>query len=258
MSAHAFGEIAIWFNALSCLAVAAVFGQENLIVRSWAICERAAIRADGRGLSLRWITSGATTLLACLALIVGAIPPNAIALDGARRSARLLAAQAICTILPFLPHDPWFPRLGGQPGAHLAPRSAGRRRAPSAWRSDADDLLWRRRFRHVSVDRDSELGTAASSRPRSPGRGRNSQAGMVRARPQHVSVVERRGDGQYAEVILLGFLVAPAAAATYFIAARVANIFPMIATGLNTYTVTRSAICILPARRSACSTSCAR
>jgi hypothetical protein len=30
MSAHAFGEIAIWFNALSCLAVAAVFGQENL------------------------------------------------------------------------------------------------------------------------------------------------------------------------------------------------------------------------------------
>jgi O-antigen/teichoic acid export membrane protein len=45
--------------------------------------------------------------------------------------------------------------------------------------------------------------------------------------------------GQYAEVILLGFLVAPAAAATYFIAARIANIFAMISSGLNTYTVTQ-------------------
>ena len=45
--------------------------------------------------------------------------------------------------------------------------------------------------------------------------------------------------GQYAEVILLGFLVAPTAAATYFIAARIANIFAMISSGLNTYTVTQ-------------------
>src|SRR5580658_10328644 len=35
MSTTAFGEIAVWFNALSCLAVTAVFGQETLIVRSW-------------------------------------------------------------------------------------------------------------------------------------------------------------------------------------------------------------------------------
>jgi O-antigen/teichoic acid export membrane protein len=43
---------------------------------------------------------------------------------------------------------------------------------------------------------------------------------------------------QYAEVIVLGFLATPSAAAAYFIAARIANIFPMLSSGLNTYMVT--------------------
>ncbi len=45
---------------------------------------------------------------------------------------------------------------------------------------------------------------------------------------------------QYAEVIILGLLATPSAAASYFVAARIANIFPMMATGLNTYTVTKA------------------
>ena len=35
LSADEFGQLAIWFNALSLLAVAAVFGQDTLIARSW-------------------------------------------------------------------------------------------------------------------------------------------------------------------------------------------------------------------------------
>ncbi len=35
MTADEFGQLAVWFNALSLLAVAAVFGQDTLIARSW-------------------------------------------------------------------------------------------------------------------------------------------------------------------------------------------------------------------------------
>src|ERR1700722_17044409 len=71
MSAAAFGEIAVWFNALSCLAVAAVFGQENLIVRSWA--EYASKQEFGLmagAYRFGWATSAAATLFSCVALVV--------------------------------------------------------------------------------------------------------------------------------------------------------------------------------------------
>ena len=45
---------------------------------------------------------------------------------------------------------------------------------------------------------------------------------------------------QYAEVIVIGLLVNPASAAGYFIAARLANVFSMVATGLDTYTITHA------------------
>ena len=35
MSADEFGQLAVWFNAMSLLAVASVFGQDTLIARSW-------------------------------------------------------------------------------------------------------------------------------------------------------------------------------------------------------------------------------
>ena len=73
MSAHAFGEIAVWFNALSCLAVAAVFGQENLIVRSWAeYANRSQFGLMAGAYRFGWMTSAAATLFACVALIIGA------------------------------------------------------------------------------------------------------------------------------------------------------------------------------------------
>ena len=242
MSAHAFGEIAIWFNALSCLAVAAVFGQENLIVRSWAEY------ASGRQFALMagayrfgWITSGATTLLACLALIVGArFLPTPLPLTALGAALAFLAAQAML---------------------HYSSHSC---RTIHGFRvSEVNrELTWRlvllgvvALHLHGDLTLTTFFGAAAfgmclSIAIQSLATARKFPAEVARARPQFArrewferarsmclsSSVEAMG--QYAEVILLGFLVAPAAA-TYFIAARVANIFPMIATGLNTYTVTQ-------------------
>jgi O-antigen/teichoic acid export membrane protein len=243
MSAHAFGEIAIWFNALSCLAVAAVFGQENLIVRSWAEY------AGGRQFALMagayrfgWITSGATTLLACLALIVGArFLPTPLPLTALGAALAFLAAQAML---------------------HYSSHSC---RTIHGFRvSEVNrELTWRlvllgvvALHLHGDLTLTTFFGAAAfgmclSIAIQSLATARKFPAEVARARPQFArrewferarsmclsSSVEAMG--QYAEVILLGFLVAPAAAATYFIAARVANILPMIATGLNTYTVTQ-------------------
>jgi O-antigen/teichoic acid export membrane protein len=46
---------------------------------------------------------------------------------------------------------------------------------------------------------------------------------------------------QYADVMLIGYFASPAAAGEYFVAARIANIFLMVNTGLNTYSFTHSA-----------------
>jgi O-antigen/teichoic acid export membrane protein len=46
---------------------------------------------------------------------------------------------------------------------------------------------------------------------------------------------------QYADVMLIGYFASPAAAGEYFVAARIANIFLMVQTGLNTYSFTHSA-----------------
>jgi O-antigen/teichoic acid export membrane protein len=46
---------------------------------------------------------------------------------------------------------------------------------------------------------------------------------------------------QYADVMLIGYLASPAVAGDYFVAARLANIFIMVQTGLNTYSFTHSA-----------------
>src|SRR6202011_1298260 len=97
ISAHAFGEIAVWFNALSCLAVAAVFGQENLIVRSWA--EYASRRQFGLmagAYRFGWMTSAAATLLACVALVIGAqVVSTPLPLPALGAAVAFLAAQAL-------------------------------------------------------------------------------------------------------------------------------------------------------------------
>jgi O-antigen/teichoic acid export membrane protein len=56
---------------------------------------------------------------------------------------------------------------------------------------------------------------------------------------------------QYAEVLLLGILVSPAVAGLYFVAARIANVFAMMSTGLHSYTSTHASNLYFSGQRSA-------
>jgi O-antigen/teichoic acid export membrane protein len=243
MSAAAFGDIAVWFNVLSCLAVAAVFGQENLIVRSWA--EYASDRRFGLmagAYRFGWTTSAAATIVACGALVIGN-----------RFVTAPLPLPAICAAMAF---------LAAQSMLHYSSHSC--RTIHNFRVSEFNrELTWRlvlllvvALHLHGDLTLATFFGAAAAgmcvsiafqtfatfksfpaevaAAPREFAR----REWFARARSMCLSAsVEAMG--QYAEVILLGFLVAPAAAATYFIAARIANIFAMISSGLNTYTVTQ-------------------
>jgi O-antigen/teichoic acid export membrane protein len=243
MSAHAFGEIAVWFNALSCLAVAAVFGQENLIVRSWA--EYASSREFGLmagAYRFGWATSAAATLLFGVALVVGAQFINKpLPLPALGAAVAFLAAQAMLhysshscrTIRNFRVSEfnrelTWRLVLLLVVALHLH----GDLTLGTFFGAAALGMCLSIAIQSFAVYRIFPKDVAAA-KPRYATR-----EWFERARSMCLSAsVEAMG--QYAEVILLGFIVAPTAAATYFIAARIANIFAMISSGLNTYTVTQ-------------------
>jgi O-antigen/teichoic acid export membrane protein len=243
ISAAAFGEIAIWFNALSCLAVVAVFGQENLIVRSWA--EYAAGRQFGLmagAYRFGWTITVAGALLACLALVIAsqfiARPLSTLASGAA---AAFLAAQ---TLLHYSSHScrtihgfrvsevnrelTWRLFLLLVMALHLH----GDLTLGLFFGAAALGMCLSIAFESFAVYKvfPREVAGAAPVYAK--------KEWFERSRSMCLSAsVEALG--QYAEVILLGFLVTPAAAATYFIAARIANVFAMVSSGLNTYTVTQ-------------------
>lgn len=243
MSAHAFGEIAVWFNALSCLAVAAVFGQENLIVRSWAeYANRRQFGLMAGAYRFGWMTSAAATLLACVALIIGAQFINKpLPLPALGAAVAFLAAQAMLhysshscrTIHGFRVSEfnrelTWRLVLLLVVALHLH----GDLTLGTFFSAAALGMCLSIAIQSFAVYRIFPKDVAAAKPLYA------TKEWFERARSMCLSAsVEAMG--QYAEVILLGFLVAPTAAATYFIAARIANIFAMISSGLNTYTITQ-------------------
>jgi O-antigen/teichoic acid export membrane protein len=243
MPAAAFGEIAVWFNVLSCLAVAAVFGQENLIVRSWA--EYASSGQFGLmagAYRFGWITSAAATLLACIGLVIahqwiGAplpVPALGAAIAFLIAQSMLHYSSHSCrTIHGFRVSEfnrelTWRLVLLLVVALHLH----GDLTLATFFAAAAAGMCLSIAIQSVATFKRFPLEVAAAPRQYS------GKEWFERARAMCLSAsVEAMG--QYAEVILLGFLVAPTAAATYFIAARIANIFAMISSGLNTYTVTQ-------------------
>jgi O-antigen/teichoic acid export membrane protein len=243
ISAAAFGEIAVWFNVLSCLAVAAVFGQENLIVRSWA--EYASGRQFGLmagAYRFGWIASGAATVLACIGLVVvDRFLKAPLPLPTLGAAIFFLAAQSMLhysshscrTIHGFRMSEfnrelTWRLVLLLTVALHLH----GDLTLTTFFAAAGVGMCLSIAIQTVATFRRFPTEVAAARRQFCE------REWFARSRSMCLSAsVEAMG--QYAEVILLGFLVAPAAAATYFIAARVANIFAMISSGLNTYTVTQ-------------------
>jgi O-antigen/teichoic acid export membrane protein len=244
MPAAEFGQIAMWFNALSCLAVASVFGQDTLIVRSWGEYGEQG-RPDLRIGAYRfgWSTAAICAGLACAGLYAAnpllSAPLSSLALTAA---CTFLAAQVL---LHFSSHSSRTIRgyLTSEPHRELT------------WRLILLAVV-ALHLRGALTLQTFFLATAAgmtvSTALQTFATLRNFPNNARRERPVYLTrewfgrsfgmclAATVEAMSQYAEVIILGLLATPTAAAGYFIAARIANIFPMMSSGLNTYTVTKA------------------
>ena len=245
MSPQTFGQLAVSFNALSFLAVLAVFGQDVLVVRSWG--EYTSTESHGLALGacqFGWtVVIGAALGFGLLTFAVGALNPiyRFSPLEAAAGAA-FLALQVLLlfstqmtrvvvsfvvsetnrevtwrlVLLPVVIAGLW---TGLSPTAFYGAAAVGmvlavalqlltlNRRFPAAIRTARSEVRWREWVRRAGSMWSSAVREAAA---------------------------------QYAEVLLLGLLVSPAVAGLYFVAARMANVFAMMSGGLHSYTVTHA------------------
>jgi O-antigen/teichoic acid export membrane protein len=244
MSTAAFGELAMWFNALSCLAVIAVFGQETLIVRSWGeYSQRRNLGLMKGAYRFGWTISTLCAAIACAVLaFANQLLPAPLSMLALTSACAFLASQTLLhysshssrTICGFRISEPhreltWRIVLIAAVGLHLH----GDLRLAVFFFAAAVGMVLSIVLQSIAVKQGFPVETAAES----PAFKRREWLGRGAAMGVSASV---EALSQYAEVIILGFLATPSVAAGYFVAARIANIFPMLSTGLNTYTVTRA------------------
>lgn len=246
MSADAFGELAVWFNAMSFLAVAAVFGQDTLIARHWGEYNGRGEADHARG---AYRFGWRTTIVSGVIFVIGVLVVAPF-LNVAATPATLLAGVAYLfaqTLLHYSSHSSrvvigflvsetgreiiWRVTLlavvvqatfgnGLTPAQFFVAGAAGMAlsllfQSRAIWRK-----LSREPIRAVRQDDRGEW--------------------LKRGRDMWLSAIVEAAS-QYADVILIGYFASPAIAGDYFVAARIANIFLMVQTGLNTYSFTHSA-----------------
>jgi O-antigen/teichoic acid export membrane protein len=244
MTTAEFGKIAMWFNALSCLAAASVFGQDTLIVRSWGeYGEQGRPDLMVGAYRFGWISAAICAAFACMGLLAAnqllAKPLTIFALAAA---CAFLAAQVLQhysshsarTIRGYLISEPhreltWRLILLAVVALHLQ----GALTLETFFFTAALGMTVSTTLQTVATLRSFPVRLAAKRPAYLTREWLGRSLGMCLS-----AIVEAMS--QYAEVIILGLLATPSAAAGYFIAARIANIFPMMATGLNTYTVTKA------------------
>ncbi|MGI3902142.1 MAG: lipopolysaccharide biosynthesis protein [Janthinobacterium lividum] len=256
MSPQGFGQLAVSFNALSFLAVLAVFGQDVLVVRSWG--EYTSAEAHGLALGayrFGWIVVTVSAVgFGLVTLAVGILNPYyrfslvEAAAGSAFLTAQILllfAAQTTRVVVNFMVSETnreltWRLVLlpvvvvglwtGLSPTAFYGAAAAGMVVAVALQLSSV-----RRRFPEAIRAARPEMRRSEWIR---------------RARSMWSSAVLEAA-AQYAEVLLLGLLVSPAVAGVYFVAARMANVFAMMSGGLHSYTSTHASSLYHAGQRSA-------
>lgn len=241
MDPVAFGSLAIIFNMMSFLAVIALCGQETLIVRSWDEYCGSGRPALARG-ALRF---GLTIALTAALLMVAAV---AIAWPAWDRQAPTMLIVAACAFLfaqSLMQFNGQFSRVAGGILVGDSPREV-------IWR-----LLVVIAILGYQVVESSFTATAfffASAGAilisvclQTWRVARVLPQGVLQARPQtDVATWVPRSfrmwlstmldtANQYLEVIVIGFFLGPAAAALYFVATRITNVFAMIAASITGY-----------------------
>lgn len=246
MTADQFGHLAVWFNTVNFLAVAAVFGQDTLIARSFGEYEGKGDRPQAWG---AYRFGWAMTILAAAAVAMAMVLVAPVFFSCAARTTLLAAAFFLLTqtLLHYSSHSTrvivgfvvseasreliwrvlllvviiWSVLHQGLTTAEFF-AAAGLGQILSL---GVALLYVRRAYREHAVDRVS-YG--------------NWRVWLSRSTPMWQSAMLEAAS-MYFDVMLIGYVASPAAAGDYFAAARLANVFLMVMTGLNTYTVSRSA-----------------
>jgi O-antigen/teichoic acid export membrane protein len=238
-----FGQFAIWFNLVSFLAVIAVCGQETLIVRSWneythqhrydlargaisfgiVVCAAAALFWAGCvaiGSSVAgWASSPGLVVAACLFLIAQTMASFSSNL--ARTIVGYLLGESL--------REAW--RLVVIVGALLLALGHVQITMTTLFALCVIGVSLMILIQYVVVRRSlpPQIRVVAPTTDVS--------AWLKRSLPMWAAAF-LDASSQYLDVILLGLVLSPVAAGGYFVAARLANVFAMIAGGMANYSAT--------------------
>lgn len=246
LDAAAFGQLVIVFNAVSLAAVAAVLGQDTLIQRSWGEwVERDPALARGAVTFGAIVTGLGATAAAGLFVIWAVVFDRSLGGIEIAVVAVWLVSQ---TLLQFV--------------ANL-----GRVVLGAMWSEPPRELFWRLPLvlvlavtaatgGHASILLFFAVAGAAqilslvhlvrTIRPAMPAAVRDVAPRFLlgewsrRGATMTLAAVAEAGH-QYADVILIGRLLGPSAAAGYFVVLRLANVFAMLTSGIHTYSASKVA-----------------
>ncbi len=246
MSADEFGRLAIWFNAVGFLAVAAVFGQDTLIARSYGeYAGRGAYPQAWGAYRFGWAMTVASALVfvALMLLVAPLVFPEIL------RTTLLAGAFFLFT----------------QTLLHYSSHSS-RVIVNFVVSETTRELIWRSILLLVVIWSVLHQGLTPTEFFLAAGIGQLLSLGValryvLRSYREHavetVSYEERglwlsrsfpmwqsaivEAASLYFDVMLIGYVASPAEAGAYFAAQRIANVFMMVLTGLNTYSFSQSA-----------------
>ena len=238
MGADEFGRFAIWFSVISVLSVVAVFGQELMIVRAWNEHHR-----DHPGLAKGALIFG-------FAVTIGLATPVSLAAAGYEIATDGDAALAVGvgmflllhTILLFTTHASRaiVGIFNGDTHREITWRVIviavlGFALATGALVTTAE--FFRLAAAGIACSITIQLLAIHKRLPKAVQDARaqyDAATWLPRSWKMWLSAI-MESINQYAEVIVVGWLIHPAAAGAYFVAARLANSFQIAASGINTF-----------------------
>ena len=238
-----FGQFAIWFNLVSFLAIIALCGQETLIVRSWNEYTHQHRYDLARGaISFGAVVCAAAAVFwaACVAVgsrVAGwAEPPSLVA-----AACLLLIVQTMACFSSNLARTVVGFLLGeGSREAWRLVVIVGALVLALDHRPVTITMLFALCIVGMSLMIVIQYATVRRSLPpqiRGVAAAADVSAWVRRSLPMWTAAF-LDASSQYLDVILLGWLLSPVAAGGYFVAARLANVFAMIAGGMANYSAT--------------------
>jgi O-antigen/teichoic acid export membrane protein len=241
MEPHAFGTLAVIFNAMSFLAVIAVCGQETLIVRSWGeYCgsDRPTLARGALAFGVKVIAAtGSAT-----AIIVALVWPL---LQKDTSPALILAACAFLLLQAFMNFSAQFSRVAAGVIVGETPREI-------LWRLVVVAAIMTHQALQTSFSAVEFFAIATAALAFSV---LLQQVFVARALPAAVKASKSEYEidawiprsfrmwlssildtsSQYLEVIAIGLFLGPTTAAFYFVATRITNVFAMIGGSITAY-----------------------